>query len=392
MKFSRLILIVLAAIILNTSSFPDSLSAHAASFSPITGATFNNPTGTPDEQYAIVNQLQNSIDAAPKGSVIRMAFFSLSIQSFSDKLIAAHDRGVSVQLIMDNHDIRPQWTALQAALGTNIKSPSFAVTCTNGCLSGREGALMHAKFYLFSTAGTAKQVSVVSSANPTYSQATLGFNNAYTVVGDAALYGSYRTYFLDMAAGSQGALQPDYYRLTQSGAYTSYLFPRPGNDAKSDTIYSILSNVACSKAAAGYGANGHTVIHIAMLEWTRSRVDLAQKLWSLDDAGCEVEIITNTQNVEPEIMAALTKKGSHHGGPIVRNAAQGVYYVHDKYLLINGKYAGDSSAKIVFTGSHNFTSQGLRYNNDVLLKIRSNAAFNAYDDNFSMLRDFATSL
>jgi len=362
----------------------------AAGFNPVTGATFNNPTGTPEQQYAILNQLKRSINAAPRGSVIRMAFFSLSVQSFSDTLIAAHARGVNVQLIMDNHDIRPQWTSLQTALGADTKARSFAITCTNGCLSGHAGALMHAKLYLFSTSGSAKKVATVSSANPTYAQATSAFNNAYTVVGDTELYNSYYHYFNDMVSGSRGKLQPDYYRVIKSSIYTSYLFPRPGHDVSKDTIYSILSNVKCSNAAKGYGTtNGKTVIQVAMLEWTKARVDIAKKLWSLDDAGCRVEIITNVPTIDSEIMAALQKRGGRHSNPTVRDAVKGKYHVHHKYFTINGNYAGDTSSKLVFTGSHNFTNQGLRYNNDILLKIRSNSAYQSYDDNFSQLRAYA---
>src|SRR5690349_20682838 len=160
-------------------------SASATGYTPHTGATFNKPTGTQAEQYAIMDQLMASVDAAPKGSAIRMAMYSISIQDFSDKLIAAHQRGVNVQLLMDDHSLGDQWLSLVNELGTDTQAKSFAVTCHHSCLAESDISYMHAKFYMFSTTGSAKKVVTVSSANPTNSQAKTGWNNAYTMVGDS---------------------------------------------------------------------------------------------------------------------------------------------------------------------------------------------------------------
>jgi len=51
--------------------------------------------------------------------------------------------------------------------------------------------------------------------------------------------------------------------------------------------------------------------------------------------------------------------------------------VHDKVLLISGKYAG-STRKLVWTGSHNWTGNALRYNDEAMLRIDEGAVFNAY--------------
>lgn len=66
-----------------------------------------------------------------------------------------------------------------------------------------------------------------------------------------------------------------------------YFFPR----SSGSTILGVLDNVDCSKknTTGGWGPNHLTSIHVAMLKL--SDVDVAKKLWSLDNAGCVVHVV-----------------------------------------------------------------------------------------------------
>ena len=372
-----------------------------ASATPTAGTQFNRPDGTAAEQYAIANDLIDSINSAPAGAVIRMAFYSITIQSFADALVAAHQRGVQVRILMDDHAVYAPWTTLVDELGGDTSSTSFAALCHRSCFTDYEPSYLHAKFYMFSTAGTAKRVVTVSSANPTNGQAITGWNDAYTMI-DPTMYDSYKQYFEDLTAGSnadtQGTSAVNYYRTTTSGNLKTYFFPRSGSGATADTVYSILGNVSCSGAAAGYGSSGHTVIKVAMFQWTKYRVRLAKRLWSLDDAGCQVEVIYTGSETDPEVLSALKQSGGRNGGITLHDASKdtdgdGVvdYYVHDKYFTIDGNYAGDTSTKAVFTGSANFANNALHYNNEIMLKIVDNTAYADYLAQFGRLRAFADS-
>lgn len=373
----------------------------AASATPSPGALFNRPDGTAQEQYAIADQLIDSINAAPAGAVIRMAFYSITIPSFADALVAAHQRGVQVRVLMDDHAVYEPWTTLVQALGSDTSKTSFAALCHRSCFTDYEPSYLHAKMYMFSTSGSAKRVVTVSSANPTNGQAVTGWNDAYTMVGNETMYDSYKQYFEDLTAGStdnvQGTGSVNYYRTTTSGSLKAYFFPRSGSGASADTVYGILSNVSCSGAAAGYGTAGHhTVIKVAMFQWTKYRLRLATKLWSLDDAGCSVEIIYTGSETDPEVIEALSKPGGRNGGPTLHNASKDIngdgqvdYYVHDKYLTVDGNYAGNTRTKAVFTGSANFANNALHYNNEILLKVQDNAVYADYLSQFGRLVTFA---
>lgn len=59
---------------------------------------------------------------------------------------------------------------------------------------------------------------------------------------------------------------------------------------------------------------------------------------------------------------------------------------HTKYLLIEGTYYGGVNKKIVFTGSHTYTTTALRYNDETLLKYEDGSVFDAYVRNFEAQR------
>jgi phosphatidylserine/phosphatidylglycerophosphate/cardiolipin synthase-like enzyme len=368
------------------------------------GPVFNRPDDVA-RQYEIVSHWEQMIDETAPGAIIRMAFYSITVQSFVDKLIAAHNRGVQVKLLMDDHTTSPQWTQLVAALGTNPNSASgsFAVLCHRSCFTDYEPSYLHAKMYMFSSTGASSRVVSVSSANPTNGQAVIGWNNTYTMVGDRTQYNSYKQYFEDMLAGArnnnQSTAQPaGKYRTTDTGAYKSYFFPRQGTTTATDTVQNILDNVTCTGTAAGYGtAKGRTIIKVAMFQWTQYRVNLARKLWNLDNAGCNVEIIYSKVETDQAVIDALRKPGGAFGGPVVRDGSKDVdgngtndLYVHHKYFIIDGNYAGDRSSRLVFTGSANFANNALRYNNEIILKVNEAATYEAFRVNFVEIRDFIT--
>lgn len=148
---------------------------------------FNKPKGTKAAQLAIITQINAGIDAALPGSTIRMAQYLFDLDSTANKLVAAFRRGVDVQVLVDDGTKTPQISLLRAALGSDKLRPSYVATCRHSCMS--DGAsVMHAKFYLFSQAGSAKLVSMVSSANPYTGNTFKSWNDIHTIVGDRKIY------------------------------------------------------------------------------------------------------------------------------------------------------------------------------------------------------------
>ncbi len=375
-------------------------AAPVAAAGPAAGATFNDPTGDDAAQMKIARKIMNAVDGTPPGGTIRMTFYGLTLEEFTDKLIAAHERGVNVRVIMDDHYDMTHWTRLAEALGGDPTARSFALLCHRSCMTDTEPSYMHAKYFMFSSSGSSRLVVMVSSTNPTWSQARRGWNDAYTIVGNRTMYAAFRTNFEDLTQGAleaeQPAVSPDYYFTASTRGHKAYFFPRAGTDRFTDTMYLVMMNIKCTKAAPGYGINGRTVVRVAMYQWSAARIRLANTLWKLDDAGCRVEILYNPLQTNADVVAALRRPGGRNGGPTMWSTAvdenrDGLvdHYSHNKYMLVDGAYGGDTSTRLVFTGSANWTNAALRFSNEVILKIHGSTAHAAYLAHYVKLRTWA---
>lgn len=363
-------------------------------YSPRNGTRFNDPTGSKADQLAITTQIERSIDAAPPGSTIRIAHYSFDITRSADKLVAAHHRGVHVQMIVDQHNqiVTKQTTTMMELLGTRTDRKSFIVRCRASCMSNHASA-MHAKFYLFSSVGSSRQVAMVSSANLTHTNSQGSWNDIQTIVGDTTLYDSLKKYFVDMVPDKN---RPDYYRTTTSGPFTVYFFPRASQ--RRVVLLEALDQVACSGAATGYGdSEGHTVVRVMMYSWRGPRIDIAKKLWSLHDQGCDVQIILNSGRTDLAIKRVLTKRSDKHGVIQVRDAwvdrngnNVAERYMHEKGITVSGVWSGRPDTKVVYSGSQNFAPASTTDNNELILRHLDDATYDAYAENFRYIREHGT--
>ncbi|MFD2768104.1 phospholipase D-like domain-containing protein [Micromonospora eburnea] len=170
----------------------------------------------------------------------------------------------------------------------------------------------------------------------------------------------------------------DYYRTTSGGNAESYFFPRAGSSASTDTIYNMLDeNVTCEGNTSVGTETGRTVIRIGM--WDFSRNAIATKLRELADRKCWVDVVYTEMG--GDVRSIL---GGHDRIQLYR--ISGSYIVHSKYMLIEGTYRGLRDTKWVITGSHNYSDQALREDDEALLRIRSATIHDQYRSNFWALR------
>lgn len=370
--------------------------------------TFNIPVGKTAEQMVNVRKMMVAIDGTQAGETIRMSFFSLTVPNFSDKLIAAYERGVNVRLIQDDHEIGPLWQEIVAKIGSNPTKKSWAMLCHRSCHSDEYPSYMHAKLYLFSKTKGLSKVVMISSANPTFTQARIGWNDMYTVIGNATLYEGALRYFEDMTAGAiedangdQSTGVPiDAYFSAASGKYQAYYFPKAGEGSEEDPMWQILDDVECVGTAPGYGLLGRTVIKVAMYQWSVRRDRLAYKLWNLSQDGCWVDIIYDQTVTDKEVVDVLKTPGEgRYGIPTLTKASEdrnddGVYdhFIHTKYVLVNGIYTGDTSTKVIFTGTANWTNTAMQYGNEIMFQIKDNSVYSDYMEQFGTMKAWAKSL
>lgn len=343
-----------------------------------TGAVFSDPLQ--DTAGAVAERLCSYFKQADAGSTISLAAFVISGQSgedYVDQLLAAHARGVNIQVVMDGWQISKAPAArLIKTLGTDTSQGSWVAVCSNKSPEGNTSSCqgtkgMHNKFALFSSVSGQQNVVVQSSANVTDVNHVSYWNNALTVTGDDGLYRAYHSYHADMARMEQ---TPDYHRTEASrgpsGATVARFFPA----AAADPVAQRLSELQCK--------NKNSTVAVAMSEWDDTRTAIAEELGRLKSQGCAVSVAAGP--VGEQVAGVLAAAGIEHRS-VEDTSTTG--RVHSKYLVVSGMRdnaspegrRGDSS--FVFTGSHNYNSTSLRRNDEAILELHNRKAVKAYQDN-----------
>ncbi|WP_254705493.1 phospholipase D-like domain-containing protein [Streptomyces vilmorinianum] len=375
-----------------------------------TGPVFNDPSGDTAAEGRILGHLGRLVNGAEPGSSIRISLYLYGSEWLTDQLLAAHQRGVTVQMVLD-HD-STGWGAgkrLQAGLTGEswvrfckeqeaclAKDPGTTAADPNGWYDN----VNHNKTFLFSrTKGNGvvpvDNVVVQSSGNLVEWDRVSGWNDAMTVAGNKELFDAYTGYFNDQAAAAAGQTPQvaDYAHDTQAGPAKVYFFPRSTTDVVVNVLRTVAQPVGtaapCHGNDAGFGtSDGRTKIRIAQGHITRPEV--AEELWKLADAGCHVDIVYRKLDNPPNTaVAGWLTKPTAKGRIALRqlyNDERGGTGTHTKYLLIEGTYLGGKNKKIVFTGSHTYTVTALKYNDETMLKYEDAAVFDAYVQNFEAQR------
>lgn len=363
------------------------LSCDYRTFESSPGPRFNDPED-PDAQLNVMGPVIDTINSASCGQTVRVAMFSISNDepgpSFAAALIAAHQRGVIVKALMDQHSDNATWQSIVTELGNDPTAQSFAALCPGGCLSHYTGSYLHAKYYMFSGGGDANKTVTVSSANPTGAQVHTAWNSSDTVKGNVSLYNAYVQYFTAMAKGAingPGPLSPDYYDTTNGTAARklsppSYQWPKART--KSDTWVDFLNNVTAPAE-----------INIAMFQWSShgspgdaNYLEVAKKLVSLAGTGVKVHILMTANQVDDAVQDYFA---AHPTNIDVHDTTRGedangnaLHYTHDKYMAISGTYAGTAGSKLVFVGSSNWTINGMWHNDETDIKATGATAYSEF--------------
>jgi PLD-like domain len=183
------------------------LPVAAFAFSPDKNPRFNQPrpAGNPyvyrivDHLVAAIRHVPGYVDGAPRPE-IKIGTHSHNLQRVNDALIAAQWRGVSVQMVQNNNAISAQTRELMRVLGRDRTRRSVVHVCDGACRGAGTLSNQHAKMYLFSRSGTARNVVMTGSANTTTYAAKVHWNDHFTVVNAPNLHSIFRKVFLQMTA------------------------------------------------------------------------------------------------------------------------------------------------------------------------------------------------
>lgn len=349
-------------------------------YTPATGVQFNTPIGNEAEQRVLFTHIIRTINSSPRGSTIRFAVYSFADPAISRALLAAHRRGVRVKLVFSGSNIYPPMRRVMSALGTNPNRRSFAMTCKGSCRG--VGGDMHAKYFSFSQAGSARWITMVGSNNLTKYNAQRQWNDLYTRSDDYRLFLTFREWFTQLKADVP-VLNP--YISVAVGNSALNLTP-VGSSILNDPIAQALASVTCEDAGLpGSGEpNGgtgsvQTKVMIATHAWNDLRGrNLARDVASLAQEGCDVTAILGV-GVGPTVTNTLESAGVR----IVKSKYPGVD-THQKLLIVRGEVDGATIATRVWTGSSNWSDAALK-RDDIILKITDEAIGQQYIEGFERM-------
>ena len=317
-------------------------------YRPSSGVVFNSPG-----DYGVNNKVLRAVRHTHKGEKIRAMTWNFTSWTFVRALREAHERGVSVRLIMARSLAHEQgwggpYRALKRALQkkNQKRKPerrSWFRVCANSCRG--HGGAMHAKMYVFSKTGAQPRVVMSSSANLTGAAGANQYNDMYTVRGKKKAYRAAKKVFHQ--ASRDRPAKPLVYR---AGKIRGWFQPRRG---RSDVVMNMLDAVHC-KGARGAGINGRTSIRIAQDVILGERgIRIAKRLRELHRNGCNIRLVYS--QLGKRVWQLV--QGIPRNHLVQDRDGDGAYdvYLHMKAMAISGHYDGRRGARVVYQGSENWS-------------------------------------
>ncbi len=335
-----------------------------------TAAFFSRRPPDGGDDFIHERTLVGLLDCAVPGSTVRVSIFRISRPTVAEAFARTLKRGVDVQLILDidkgaaNENLEPVIRSLKDSLGSAL------TICGDERRGGCVGSnINHNKFAVFEAlADGSTQVVMQSSSNMVRERSL--HNNTIVLRGDFALYEHYMAYWSDQHAQVR---DPDYYqRLDGDTSTRIYLSPRKTGD----TVLEELGNMECPGGE----------LRVAMSLFGGNRTGLPERLVEMKQAGCSVELVLRgDEDAPPAVVIDKLRTG---GVPFLQYVAtEDGWNVHSKYWIWNGIYEGSAAPrKVVFTGSHNWTTNALRNNDETILRIEDDAIYDAFVDDFVLLQ------
>jgi len=357
------------------------LTAKAPSepYQPVLGPLFNDPLD-PAHARVINSQIRRTIAHVPKGQQIRVFSWNINSAVFENALINAHERGVSVRILMSNGLAEGQsdqgsYNTLKHALSLHQKSrmstqKSWVRTCVNSC-RGRGGAA-HSKFFLFSKVGDLTDVAIVGSPNLTQAAALNQWNDVITFTNRPALFETFNNVFVQ--ASRDQLVMPPFVEATEgdlSGWFTPYTA-----DPEDDPVLKLLNDVQCAGATGGTGVKGYTKVRIAADTMVGNRgLRIAERIRALHNHGCNIKLLYTTVGTRiGRLLFDKSGKGPVRAEHYVQDLNDDdVYdnYLHMKSIAIAGHVGPKTNALVVLNGSNNWSDFGAASDDAGLIVTRS---------------------
>ncbi|MGO4257038.1 phospholipase D-like domain-containing protein [Marmoricola sp. RAF53] len=351
------------------------------SYNPPAGTKFSHPFRK-SYRNRIYNQIIRTINSVPYGGQIRIASWSFSSKRYLTALRQAHNRGVSVQIVLAQRNVPgiSDWTSLRSTFGTNRSSRSWVFKCSYSCRGG--AGTMHSKIFLFSQAAGTRYITMTGSANLTDFAISGQWNQMNTVTNNPTVYNQAVAVFEQMRLD-----RPAPYVEQRTPSMWMYYYPRGKAAPGYDFAMKALEDVRCT-GAVDAGPGGRTQIRIAMYAWYENRGRwLAKRVRALWDQGCDVRIIYGIAgNTVKNTLYSPKGRGRIPMRQILltNKDEDPIYYIHDKFVAVNGHVGAVRNSTFALQGSFNFSDLGFR-SDENFQRLIGRVHYNQYRDDFNLL-------
>lgn len=349
------------------------------SWTPPNGVLFSDPMIKGQNRNILARVIRAARNTA-KGEYIRVVVWNYDDRPVTNALLDADRRGVHVQVVVAASVENSNWRRTRAQLNRNRRDQSFAVKCKGACRS--QAKIMHSKYILFSRVHRAKNISMFGSFNLTTPAGNRQWNDMTTTRN----FGVYKSLTQTFREYAKDKIIPQAYQVTKRGKYKITLWPSKGRN----TIRAELKKVRCKGATGGAGNNGRTVVRIAIAGWFDAfGNDIARRVRTLWDQGCDVKIITTLAG--RGVNRTLRDPRGRGAVPIRKvtydSNQDGVpeRYLHMKNVAISGVFGKDRKANVVITGSPNWSSRAQRSDEILIRTMKSRKLTRQYIANTDRL-------
>ena len=369
------------------------------------GPFFNNPH-VASQRYRIERRILDTLRHVPKGETVRIALYSFDRVPVAKAIVAAHKRGVHIQMLLNDHWENKAMRMVRAALGTNRFARDFIYKCKSGCRTKVDQYRnLHSKFYTFTKAGKSKDVLVVGSHNLTLNADRHQWNDAYFMSGDSVLFDQFINVFKDMKHDYSKTQPPMRFCGVPKGSncddsvdrHTTWVFPKRSTP-KDDLVLKMLDKIQCL-TPNGNGGYTRTRLALSMHTMRGARgnylASAIRKKWA---DGCDFRVSYGLIGYHTkQILGATTARGR------IPMRSTGLdynpdddfdlngdgdddvildYYTHQKYFVIQGTYNGKPNYSMVLTSSSNWASLGTA-EDEIFFTVRGAANAKKYLKNFN---------
>ncbi|MCC5834666.1 MAG: hypothetical protein JJU20_08030 [Opitutales bacterium] len=330
--------------------------------------SIGGPTGT-EEDLTLEDKVIELLELAVPGTKVRGALYTWSRSRMADAFIAAHNRGVDIELVIGSDFAAV--SQLEAAMPGRIQRCLDSSNLASSCLGG---GINHNKFFLFSELSDgSRDVVIQSSANFTNPQ-IVNHNVMLIFRNHAAMYDVFDSYWEDLNANVS---MPNYNRQetlpTGDRIYFAPYFDGNGDTGAGDPVALRLEQMAeelgfqIAKAGNFFALIPPTQpvdmesvrIHVGMAFWTNARAAIARRLAALSQAGADIQVIMNPESAGENVISILLDASVD---------VSLLSTLHSKTMLLDYPVDGQRR-QVSLTGSHNYTSPALRSNDEVLLEL-----------------------